>query len=155
MRLRLSQFFKLFLLVGQKPLLIMPTINATKETMILCDSLFGKSHHKSNKANASRHAIWNYLLCQKSFKIIKNSQKSAIWAQKVANLYEKVTNNDVLDEFMDLHNNQIGRNVFLEQKGLEMDTLGAFFHKMSQNAVKISSIHDFRENEIEMIYIED
>ena len=45
--------------------------------------------------------------------------------------------------------------VFLEQKGLEMDTIGAFFHKMSQNAVKISSIHDFRENEIEMIYIED
>ena len=116
----MSQFFKLFLLVTRKPLLIMPTIHATKETMVLCDSLFGMSHHKSNKANASRHAIWNYLLCQKSFKIIKNGQKSANWARKVANLYEKVTNNDVLDEFMDLHNNQIGRKVFLEQKGAHL-----------------------------------
>lgn len=155
MRLRLRQSMKLFLLVARRPLLIMPTINATKETMILCDSLFGMSHHKSNKSNAIRHAIWNYLICEKSFKITKNKQKSTNWAEKVTNLYEKVTNNDVLEEFMDLHNNRIGRNVFLTQNELNLNKIGSFFNKISEKAIKISSIQDFQPNHNELIYIED
>lgn len=36
--------------------------------MVICDDLFDRSHHKSNKANAFRHALWNILICQKNQK---------------------------------------------------------------------------------------
>ena len=46
-------------------------------------------------------------------KYAKNKQKSVFWAQKVGDLYEKVTQNEILDQEMDLHNNTTGRILFL------------------------------------------
>ena len=77
-------------------------------------SLFGSRHHKSNKANAFRHALWNVLICQKTLKKTNNREKSVIWTKKVTDLYEKVTQNEFLDQLMDLHNNEIGRTLFLD-----------------------------------------
>ena len=69
-------------------------------------------------------------------KYAKNKQKSVFWAQKVADLYEKVTQNEILDQEMDLHNNTIGRIFFLnhlEQKEAKIIDL---LQKMSQKAQK-------------------
>ncbi len=97
----------------RRPLLVYPTWKATKQTLEICDSIYGKAHHKNGKANAFRHALWNVLICQKTLKITKNKDKSAFWAQKVTHLHEKLTKNEILDTAMDLHNNAVGdRTVF-------------------------------------------
>ncbi len=149
----LGQLFRLSLLFISRPLLIVPTLQATKHTMKICDSLYGTTHHKSNKANAFRHALWNFLICQKTIKIVKNSAKSIIWTQKVTNLYEKVTKNEILDEIMDLHNNAIGRNVFLFKKEQNEAEIVDFLQEMLKNAKKITKINEIPTTENQLVYI--
>ena len=111
-RLKIGQLIQLSILFLSEPFLIRPTLQASKRTMAICDDLFGRSHHRSNEANAFRHALWNILICQKTLKKTKNEEKSIIWTQKVTNLYEKVTDNSNIEKEMDLHNNGVGLNLF-------------------------------------------
>ncbi|MDB4114171.1 hypothetical protein N9572_01455, partial [Flavobacteriaceae bacterium] len=67
-QLHLGQLIKLSLLFLSRPLYIIPTISATKKTLLICDTLYKQTHHKSNKANAFRHALWNVLICRKVMK---------------------------------------------------------------------------------------
>ena len=153
MQLHLGQLIKLSLLFLSRPLYIIPTISATKKTLLICDRLYKNSHHKSNKANAFRHALWSVLICKKVIKYAKNKQKSVFWAQKVADLYEKVTQNEVLDQEMDLHNNTIGRIFFLnhlEQKEVKIIDL---LQKMSQKAQKTKKIEQMHQHKNELVYL--
>lgn len=152
-QLSIKQLLQLAFLFARKPLYIQPTIRATKETMKLCDAKFGRAHHKSNRSNAFRHALWNYLICRNILKIAKNSQKALIWAEKVTKTYEKVTNNNILDEVMDLHNNEIGRKVFFEQKSLKLTEIDRFLEEKLQKAIKIVQIEDINNAEGQLVYI--
>ena len=100
-KLSFSQLWQLSVVFLKHPLLIMPTLKATKDTFAICNQLYGNQHHKSNRANAFRHALWNVLICNKSVNTLKNKQKSVFWAQKVTDLYEKVTQNEPMDEAME------------------------------------------------------
>ena len=151
----LGQLFKLSVLFARNPLLIFPTLKATKETMSLCNSLFGKKHQLSTKANAFRHALWNILICRKTLKFTKNENKSVVWAQKFTDLYEKVTKNEYLDEAMDLHNNRVGRKVFLSKKRLKNQEMIRFLLEMKEKAQKIEQIEDVIKFDSELVYIID
>ena len=152
-KLNLGQLCKLSLLFLSRPHYIIPTISATKKTLLVCDRLYKNTHHQSNKANAFRHALWNVLICRKVMKYAKNKQKSVFWAQKVADLYEKVTQNEILDQEMDLHNNTIGRIFFLnhlEQKEAKIIDL---LQKMSQKAQKTKKIEQMHQHKNELVYL--
>jgi gamma-glutamyl:cysteine ligase YbdK (ATP-grasp superfamily) len=136
-----------------RPLLIGPTIKASKRTILVCNKLFGKGHHKSNKANAFRHSLWNVLICQKTLKKSKNKEKSIIWSKKVADLYEKVTQNEILDELMDLHNNEAGRKYFLELYDKKEDEIIDFLMKKCEKAHKIAQKEDFDNHKNELVYL--
>lgn len=147
---KLIQFGWIFL---QKPRLIFPVWNATKETLKICNSLYGNAHQGRGKANAFRHACWNFQICEKSFKIIKNRTKSAKWAQKVVDLYEKVTKNDLLDQQMDFHNNEFGRNYFIQKTAnFEQDSID-FLEKEAEKAQKVSNMADFEKFKGQLVYI--
>lgn len=137
------------------PLLILPTLKATKQTFQVCNELFGNEHQKSNKANAFRHALWNVLICKKSMKSLKNKQKSVFWGQKVTDLYEKVTQNEPLDEAMDLHNNAIGRMCFLNYLGKNEEEMVVFLQNRAKNAIKITYSSNLNLIANQMVYIED
>ena len=154
-RLSLGQLFKLSVLFARNPLLIFPTLKATKETMSLCNSLFGKNHQLSTKANAFRHALWNILICRKTLKFTKNENKSVVWAQKFTDLYEKETKNGYVDEAMDLHNNKVGRKVFLSKKQLKNQEMIRFLLEMKEKAQKIEQIEDVIKFDSELVYIID
>lgn len=111
---------EIFLLAGifiSHPKYISPTLRATKSTMEICDSFFGSQHHGNNKANAFRHALWNYLLCEKTFAVSKSADKAVEWAKRITDLHEKLSPNPELEKIMDLHNNYVGRNLFLTFAG--------------------------------------
>lgn len=135
-------------------MLIFPTLKATKKTFEVCNKHFGKSHHKSNSANAFRHVLWNLLICRHTFNYTKNKQKSVFWAQKVGDLYEKVTQNNALDEAMDLHNNAVGRIYFLNLfDKTEEETLQFLLTEVNnaQQVIDIKQMDRFRNK---MIYID-
>ncbi|GHC44970.1 DUF6973 domain-containing protein [Ulvibacter litoralis] len=154
-RLSLSQLTQLGFLFLKNPLLIWPTFQATKRTMALCDGLFGKSHHKSNQANAFRHALWNILICKNVLKRTKTTQKAVIWAQKMTHLYEKVTQNPLLDEKMDLHNNEIGQMLFLKVFDKKEAEIIQILEKEVEKAQKIDKIEDFELATNSLVYLED
>jgi Domain of unknown function (DUF6973) len=152
-KLSIPQLWELSVLFLKHPLLIVPTLKATKRTFQVCDALYGNAHHKSNRANAFRHALWNLLICKKSFKSLKNKQKSVFWAQKVTDLYEKVTRNELLDEAMDLHNNAIGRICFLNLLAENEAKNIAFLEEMAKNAQKIASIDEIKKSNRQLVYL--
>lgn len=106
--------------------------------MKICDELYGNSHHKSNKANAFRHALWSVLICRNSYKITKNKQKSVFWAQRVTDLYEKVTQNGIEDQVMDIHNNAVGRICFLNFLESDEKEIIAFLQERANLAVTMN-----------------
>lgn len=144
------QMFRLAILFLKNPLLVIPTLSASKKTIEICNKHFGNAHHNNGIENAFRHALWNALLCQYSLKITKNRQKSVFWAQKVTNLYEKVTKNDRRDKAMDLHNNNIGRMLFLEQK---TDEFEHYLLKMMRNGQKMTENDSFSFVKNKLTYI--
>lgn len=137
------------------PLLIFPTLNATKRTFEICNELFGNSHNQSNAANAFRHALWNILICRNTLKWTKSKQKSVFWAQKVGDLYEKVTQNKPLDEAMDLHNNAVGRIYFLNLLDKSEQEIINFAQDKTNYSQKVGKIEEMERFRNEMVYLED
>lgn len=86
-------------------------------------------------------------------KELKTSKKSVFWAQKVTDLYEKVTNNNELDEQMDLQNNAVGRLYFFNYANKPEEELVAFILNKSKVAEKISTEKDIKIYPANMVYI--
>ena len=152
--LSIGQLARLSVIFLKKPLLIIPTLRATKQTFKICNARYGKSHHGRNKANAFRHALWNILICQKAMKTTKNKQKSVLWAQKVTHLYEKVTQNEMLDSAMDLHNNGVGRICFLNTLGQNEDEIIKYLESKIDEAVQIDSVKEIERARNRFVYLE-
>jgi hypothetical protein len=154
-RLNGFQLFELGFLFLKNPLFVIPSLKATKSTFRICNTLFGNDHNKSSKANAFRHALWNILICVKTLKTTQNKQLSIDWAEKVTNLYEKVTKNEVLDKVMDLHNNAVGRKLFFRVFDHSEEELIRFLLKKLEKAQKIEHIEDVKNFENDLVYILD
>lgn len=154
-QLSISQLWKFSMLFLKHPLLIIPTYRATKRTFAICDTHFKSEHHASTVANAFRHVLWNVLICSYSLKNTKNKQKSVFWAQKVTDLYEKVTQNNPLDQAMDLHNNAIGRIYFLNLLDKKEEEIIDFALKNMKNAQKVDKIEEMKWFNNEMVFIEN
>lgn len=152
-QLNISQLFRFAVLFLKNPLLILPTLRATKRTLQICNSLYGNEHNKSTRANAFRHALWNILICCYSEKRTNNKELSSIWTQNVTNLYEKVTKNDFLEKTMDLHNNAFGRKVFLDIIDDSEAKIITLLQKKTKYAQKIAKIEDVENLKHELVYI--
>ncbi|GAA4279359.1 DUF6973 domain-containing protein [Aquimarina mytili] len=154
-KLSLKEFFQLAGLMLQNPLYILPTLKATKLTLEICNASYADTHHLHGKANAFRHALWNVLICQKTFKITKNDEKSIIWAQKVTDLHEELAPNEPLEKAMDLHNNQIGRFYFASIKGSSEEEIILFLKEKAQKGKKIIEIKDILDHQSNLVYLSE
>ncbi|MBW1293997.1 DUF6973 domain-containing protein [Aquimarina litoralis] len=154
-RFNFRQLFKIAGLGIQRPLYIVPTLSATKKTMVVCDTLYGKEHHLSGRANAFRHALWNILICQKVFKISGDETKSALWTKKVTDLHEKLAPNEALEEAMDLHNNKLGRIYFKKLTNASEEELITFLREQLNKAKLITSKEQTKIFGDNMVYISE
>lgn len=139
----------------QYPLFVIPTLKATRKTILICNSLYGKKHHQNGRENAFRHAIWNVLICQKTFKISKKEEKSMLWAQKVTDLHEKLAPNPPLEEAMDLHNNNQGRIYYLKLKNASEEEVMRFLEDKTKMAKVISKIEEVDRFTNDLVYLSD
>ncbi|MDR6299693.1 DUF6973 domain-containing protein [Mesonia maritima] len=152
-RFKLKQLFVLSKTLLKNPFYILPTYKATKETLKICDEKFGKSHHKNNKANAFRHALWNFLIAEKCFGRNNSVEKSINWTIKITDLHEKLSPNQTLAKTMDLHNNKIGRKLF--QQKISKEKIIPALEKYMKNSLKISTEKEAQVNPSNLIYIEN
>jgi len=154
-RFSIRQLFRLSGLLLQNPWYIIPTLRATKKTMMICDSLYGKTHHNNGKPNAFRHALWNVLICQKTYIHSKSEEKSVVWAQKITDLHEKLAPNKAIAEAMDLHNNRLGRLYFKDLNNATEEETVAFLKEKVMNASLVKDIKGIREFPDDMVYLFD
>jgi hypothetical protein len=154
-RFNFKQILRLSVVVLQNPLLIYPTIKATKRAMTICDLQYGNAHHKNGKANAFRHALWNMLICRNAFRITKKKEKAIDWAQKITDLHEKIAPNLPIETAMDLHNNEIGRIFYLKFGAIsekEMIVLLKDYAQIARELTDIKTIPDYKND---LVYLSE
>ncbi len=86
-------------------------------------------------------------------KRFKNKQKSVFWAQNITDLYEKVTQNEVLEEAMDLHNNTIGRICFLNFLDQNEEEIVTFLQNKAENSQKVEKLNAFKKHQNQLVYL--
>lgn len=151
--LDLRQLITLSKAFALQPGFIMPTYKATKETLEICDLNFGKHHHGDNITNAFRHALWNYQICKRCLSTSGSVEKAVKWSEKITGLHEKLFQNDLLSETMDLHNNRVGREVFQANCSAKFEAVNYFMKKMAV-AIKVSSLEEIELAQENLVYIE-
>jgi len=137
-----------------KPRYILPTYRATIETIRICDDLYKKEHHKNGKENAFRHALWNYLISQKCFKISGSVEAARIWSDHFTGLHEKLSPNQKLAKGMDLHNNRFGQKLF-EGKEVSTEVIIKTLQEKMKEAIKVSEVKEIVNTKDKLVYIED
>jgi hypothetical protein len=154
-KLKVSSLLGFGWILIRNPLLIVPVYKVTHRTMQISNERYGKAHFYSGKANAFRHALWNYLLCKKVNGITNDPIGSASFAERLVNYYEKVTQNDIMDRTMDLHNNQFGRDIFLIHLAENDQKMIDFIQMKANNAQKATRLDHFEQFTDQLVYLHD
>jgi len=149
----IKQLFMLVKLFLPKPLYIPLTLKASTHAMSIASDEYGKKHHGNNKANAFRHALWTVLICRAVFSRKQSPEKSVKWAKKVTDFHEKLAPNKPLEREMDLHNNTIGCNLWLENKNLSEAEFIDFLKEKSAEAKQVKAVEEVANFKEYLVYI--
>ena len=160
--MKITGFFKLvnkgnawsfILLFIRHPFNLIPTFLATYECVEISNESYGTLHHKNNVTNAFRHALWNFLIAKKCSSWRKNKRKAIRFAEKITNWHEEFSPNEPLEKEMDLHNNHIGRKLFIENVDESTEGFIELLKEKVDNAVQIVNIEDIKLNRNKLVYI--
>lgn len=111
--LSLKKIIKLLSLVLPHPLFAILSFYATIKSFTLAQKHFPKTNSNDGIGNAFRHALWCCLIMMYCCKI-SSPEKSLKWCKKMTDLHEELFPNEPLQTMMDLHNNKVGMNLFME-----------------------------------------
>ncbi len=104
---------ELLVVTVPNPLFSLLSFYATMKTFRLARMYFPKTNSKNGIGNAFRHALWTCLIMMYCCKI-SSPKKAGIWCKKITDLHEELFPNEPLEKMMDLHNNQVGIDLFNE-----------------------------------------
>lgn len=137
-----------------KPHLLLPTIWGTIESILFAELKFQEAHGGQGIANAFRHSAWN-LLIARNCALFTSKTKAADWAKYTTDLHEEVFPNDDFDREMDLHNNRVGRELFLEwsaQKLSKNKMIDALYQK-TKTAVGLTDEKEMANYPNELVFL--
>lgn len=155
-RLSAGLSWRMFRGLLSKPLLLLPTIWATVESVMYSEINFKEPHGGQGIANAFRHAAWN-LLIAKNCTQITSQEKAIDWAKYVTDLHEECFPNDDFDKLMDLHNNRIGREVFeklMDENIQSKKEMIRYLVEKTKTGVGLSDEKEFKNHKDEMVYLD-
>lgn len=89
-------------LINTSPVKSLSALLAAKKAEDFVPLYWSGSLHNTN-ADAFRHAVWNYFICEK---------EDCNWAKQWTDAHEEWPGNPPLEKQMDLHNNKLGRDIF-------------------------------------------
>ncbi len=139
-----------------KPLLLVPTVWATVESILFSELNFMESHGGRGVANAFRHAAWN-LLIAKNCAVFTSKEKAVAWAKFITDLHEEVFPNEPFDHEMDLHNNHLGREIFIElsTKNISKKEMIAILNEKTKTARGLTDEREFGNYPHELVYFKE
>ena len=132
-----------------------PTFLATKLCMAVSTNHFQRKHYNNGQANAFRHALWNYLIALKCAKKSKNKDRVLSWTKRITDWHETAFANRPLAQRMDLHNNAVGRALFIREKVNAKDTAITYFLELAAHSVKITENSTLEEYPLSLVHIID
>lgn len=134
---------------------MIPTIRATQKTIAISDELYGDKHHQNGPENGFRHAIWNILIVQYCVERGRSLDASIAWAKLITDWHEDFSPNEPLARAMDLHNNQLGRDLIEEFPAENEDFLVAHLLKMVPLSRKRTLVQQLENDKGFLVHIED
>lgn len=137
------------------PLYMLATIQATLQTFRISQKEFPNIHGKNNKANAFRHAFWNLLIAKKCARFSSNTESILAWTKNITDWHEEFAPNEKLAEMMDLHNNKVGREKYLEFGNKPLKEIVKLMISQLNHAVKIRDVSEIQLHSHQMVYIEE
>lgn len=124
----------------------------------LAQKHFPKTHSNNGIGNAFRHSLWNCLILMYCCKI-SSPQKALDYCKKMTDLHEELFPNELLETKMDLHNNQLGINLFMELlPGIHRQFFEtSFFVEKLMQKTKTAKILEKLEDDFgdELVYLKD
>ena len=152
--IKIGQVKQLAIWFFRHPLFLLSAIFATLQTLKIAQKEFPNIHGKHNKANAFRHALWNILIAKKCRRFNSNTTKVMNWTQTFTNWHEDFVVNEDLPRLMDLHNNAIGRKLFLAWKDEKVNTITKLLKFELQNAKLITAKNEFDSVKNSLVFLE-
>ena len=134
---------------------MLATVSATIQTFRISQREFPYIHGQHNRANAFRHALWNILIAKNSARFSKNQDSVLRWTKNITDWHEEFSPNEPLPKAMDLHNNQIGRDIYVEHLDSKTDELVHFMKDQLNLAMKIHTVSEAEKYSKQMVYLED
>lgn len=142
-----KKILRVLRLVLPHPLFAILSFYATVRAFSIAQKLYPKTASKNGEGNAFRHAFWCCLIMMYCSKI-SSPEKALDFCKKMTDLHEELFPNEPLETKMDLHNNKIGMDYFMEilpgihrqffEKSFFIDEL----QKKTQNAKVLKNLDD-------------
>ena len=76
------------------------------------------------------------------------------WSRKITDLHERLSPNEGLARAMDLHNNEVGRYLFLRTVNKKEEIIPILI-QMAEEAVKVQKAEEIQEHKYELVFIEE
>lgn len=154
-KLNFKKLWELCRFAFGQPRAMFYTFKATRQCVKLCDQAYGKTHNLHNRANAVRHALWNLLIAKRVAAKKQNASSAMQWAQKITDWHEEFSVNIELAKAMDLHNNKIGRNLYVTLNGQSATDMLKHLQVIALDALKINSPEEISMAEQRLVYIHE
>lgn len=111
--LTFRKLLQLLRLTLPHPILSVLAFYATFRAFMLAKKYFPRTNSSDGVGNAFRHALWCCLIMMYCCKV-SSAKKSLRFCEQLTSLHEELFTNQPAQRFMDLHNNRVGMEIFME-----------------------------------------
>lgn len=152
-KMSLQKIKKLLVLTLPHPLFTLLSFYATVRSFIIAKKYFPQTNSGHGIGNAFRHALWTCLIMMYCCKI-SSARKANAWCKIFTDMHEVIFPNEPIETFMDLHNNQVGIDLFNEMlRGIHRQFFETSFivdrlFAKTRTAVGVNSEEEARKGEL-------
>ena len=151
---RFRQLKSVLVFLFTHPIFMVSTIIATFDVVRVSQIEFPNTHGFHNKANAFRHALWNIFIAKQCALFSRKSHEVILWTKEFTDWHEDFSYNKELARIMDLHNNYIGRELFLKTPEKTHKQWVILMKEQLHKAVQIVSVEDVVNYPTQLVYLE-
>jgi len=146
--LTFKKIVKLLSVTLPHPLFSILSFYATIRSFLIAKKYFPETNSTNGIGNAFRHALWTCLIMMYCCKI-SSPKRSLDFCKKITDLHEELFPNKPLETKMDLHNNKVGMNLFMEMlQGIHRQFFetGFFINKLFEKTKTAKVLKSVDEN---------
>ncbi len=152
-----DKIWRLTKLVASHPLFAILSFHATAKSFTLAKKYYPETHSNNGEGNAFRHALWCCLILAYCCKI-SSPKKALKWCKNMTDIHEELFPNEPLETKMDLHNNRLGMEIFMEMlPGIHRQFFeNSFFVEILQEKLKTAKLIKNLEDDYpnDLVYLE-